>query len=371
MLRSVVATLTLTLTLGASVTVAQPTPAPKNGDPVPAPADPAPGDPVGPTQFTPEDLAKAQKETDKPWRAGVSVAEQEVALTLFNEGGDLLENSLFPKAVEKYREALEHWKHPAIYYNLALALVNLDQPLEMYDALEQSMKFGPAALDGDEKFDRAKGYLLLVSKQIGNVEYTLDVQGASLVVDGKEVFTGPGTYKARVGAGEHTIVARAEGYTPVPLTVKILGGTTSAITIPMYTDADLTGKSQLMPTWVPFSVLGTGVVVAAVGAFMHNSAKTNFSDYDAAIARCATTDPSGGCSTLPSGVADMKSTAESRQNLAIAAYAVGGLAIAGGVVLVILNRPKTFRIDPTANSDLAITPVISPTQAGFSLGGSF
>lgn len=363
MSRSVVSSLTVAITfaLGALTATAQPTPPPDGGG--------IPSDPKKP--LTDADLAKAQRENERPWAKGVSDDQQKAALALFKEGNALLRDSLFPKAVEKYREALTHWEHPAIYYNLALALVNLDQPLEIYDALEKAMAYGAAPLD-TEKLDRAKSTKLLVEKQIGNVEYTLEVNGATLVLDGQEVFTGPGTYKNRVRAGEHTVVARAEGYTPVPLTVKILGGTTSAITIPMYTDAELTRETRKMPGWVPYSVLGAGVVVAGVGALLHSSAKSSFDEYDQAIATCSFGQPNHGCETLPPGVADMKTTAESRQTLAITAYAVGGAALATGVVLVILNRPKTYRVDPTAGrTDLAITPVIGPTQAGFVVGGSF
>ena len=169
----------------------------------------------------------------------------------------------------------------------------------------------------------------------------------------------------RVRAGEHTVVARAEGYTPVPLTVKILGGTVSAITIPMYTDAELTRETRKMPNWVPYTVLGGGVVLAAVGGLLHSSAKTSFDEYDQAISECASTDPSGGCSTLPAGVADKKTSAESNQTLAFTSYAIGGAAVVAGVVLVILNRPKTFRIDPTKGgaAELAISPTVHPTDS--------
>lgn len=358
--RSFVSSLTVALSFAAGVAVATAQPAPD-----------VPADPVNNKPLTEDDLAKAQREDARPWAKGVSATEQQSALSLFKEGNALLRDQFFPKAVAKYQEALGHWKHPAIYYNLALALVNLDEPLEIYDALEAAMEYGAAPLDA-EKLDRAKSTMLLVEKQIGNVEYTLAVTGATLVLDGKEAFTGPGTYKARVRAGEHTVVARAEGYTPVPLTVKILGGTTSAITIPMYTDKELTRETRRMPNAVPYAVLGGGVLVVGLGAFLHTTAKTNFDDYDQAIVNCAAADPTGGCTTLPSGVADKKTTAESRQTLAIAAYTVGGLALAGGIVLVILNRPRVFRIDPTkGSSDLAITPVLTPTQAGLAFGGSF
>ncbi|MEZ4402932.1 MAG: hypothetical protein R3B06_23120 [Kofleriaceae bacterium] len=356
----------VTLAAGAALATAQPAP-----PPTPAPA-PAPGDPKGPPKkVTDEDMATAHSGDERPWADGVSQAEQQTAVVLFGEGNKLLRDSLFPKAVAKYQEALGHWKHPAIYYNLALALVNLDQPLQILEALDHAMEYGAAPLDAD-KFDRAKGYKLLVEKQIGQVEYTLSVAGAKLVLDGKEVFTGPGTYSARVRAGEHTVVARAEGYTPVPLTVKILGGTTSAITIPMYTDAELTRESRKMPNWVPYSVLGAGVVVASVGGLLHNSAKGNFDSYDQAVSTCASTDPTGGCSTLPGGVAAMKASAESNQRLAFTAYAVGGAAVVAGVVLVILNRPHTYRIDPTRGAaDLALTPVVGRDLSGLALSGSF
>lgn len=354
-------TLGLTLTLVAVPVAAQPA---GDGDGAPAP----PPDPKKP--LTEDDLAKAQREDARPWATGVSQDEQQIALSLFKEGNALIRQQYWPDAVAKYRAALDHWKHPAIYYNLALALVNLDQPLEIYDALEAAMVYGVGPLDA-EKLDRAKSTKLLVEKQIGNVEYTLDVAGSVLVLDGKEVFKGPGTYSSRVRAGEHTVVARAEGYTPVPLTVKILGGTTSAITIPMYTDAELTREKRLMPGWVPYVLLGTGVALGATGGLLHSSAKSSFDEYDQAISDCASTDASGGCTTLPAGVADKKSSAESNQTLAFVTYGIGGAAVVAGVVLVILNRPKTYRVDPTAGADLALTPVVAPGQAGLAVVGSF
>ena len=175
----------------AAAVAAAPLPALAQPTPTPGPTEGVPKRPIGD-----DDIEKSLR----PWAKGVSPDEQAAALSLFKEGNALIKDQLWPKAVAKYREALTHWKHPAIYYNLALALVNLDQPLEIYDALEKAMEYGVGPLDS-EKLDRAKSTKLLVEKQIGSVEYTIDVQGATLVLDGQEVFTGPGTYKARVRAG--------------------------------------------------------------------------------------------------------------------------------------------------------------------------
>src|SRR3954454_2214857 len=79
------------------------------------------------------------KAAERPWVLGVSAVEQKAALNLFREGNALLKESLFVQAAAKYREALRHWNHPGIHYNLALALLNLDQPVEVYKQLETAL----------------------------------------------------------------------------------------------------------------------------------------------------------------------------------------------------------------------------------------
>ncbi|HEY0193630.1 MAG TPA: hypothetical protein VGC42_21080, partial [Kofleriaceae bacterium] len=76
-----------------------------------------------------------EKTSTNPWVAGVTPSEQQAALAAFREGNQQLNDGLFVNAVNKYREALKHWNHPAIHYNLSLALLNLDQPIEVYDEL--------------------------------------------------------------------------------------------------------------------------------------------------------------------------------------------------------------------------------------------
>jgi len=336
---------------------------------------PAPGEPQAPPkQVTDADLAKAQQEDQRPWAKGVSPDQQRTALSLFNEGNQLLRESIFPKAVEKYKEALAHWDHPAIHYNLALALVNLDKPVEMHASLVRAMAFGAPPL-GEDKFARAKDFKLLVEKQLANVEYTVSVAGAKLIFDGEEVLTGPGTWSALVRAGEHQVAARAAGYVPTQLNPKLGGGETSRLELKLFTDAELTREKRKMPVWVPYSVLGAGVVIAGVGALLHTSAKSSFEDYDKAVRECAAADPTGGCSMRTPTVLDLKSSAETSQTMAFTAYALGGIAVATGVALVVINRPSAYRIDPFAEdakaNGVAWTPLLGPDLAGLSAAGRF
>ena len=309
----------------------------------------------------------------RPWAEGVTPEDQRTALQLFNEGNQFLRDSIFPKAAEKYREALKHWNHPAIHYNLALALVNLDQPIEMYRELEEAMKYGPAPIDED-KFDRAKGLKILVERQLANVEYTIDIPGAILSFDGRDVFTGPGTWKQLITAGEHTVIARAEGYVTNQFQTKIAGGEVAKRTIELLTESEALVETRLMPGWVPITVSLVGVGILGGGFALHQSAKNQLADYDAGIRACAAVDPTGGCTTPPAGLFDQKTSAETKQTIAIGTYALGGVALATGVTLFILNRPRLVPRDPKAgqvDEGVSLTPVISPSLTGLAASGRF
>jgi tetratricopeptide (TPR) repeat protein len=110
------------------------------------------------------------------------------ALELFREANTYHNDGLFVKAVEVYKQALTFWDHPAINYNLALSLMNLDRPMEVEDCLKKSIKFGEGPLAKD-KFNHAKEYLLLVQQQLATIDVTCAKPGAKVSVDGKEVFT--------------------------------------------------------------------------------------------------------------------------------------------------------------------------------------
>jgi tetratricopeptide (TPR) repeat protein len=327
---------------------------------------------------TSDNLEKVTPAGERPWAAGVSADQQKTALAKFREANELLNSGLFGRAAETYKEALKSWKHPAIHYNLALALMNLDQPIEAYENMQQATVYGEGPLDKD-KLEHAKEYLLLLEKQIANVQVSCDKVGAKVSLDGKEVFVGPGTYKAKVRIGKHTFVAEKTGYS-TRINAPFIGpGENFRIELKLYTAEELTRYNRRwQATWFPYAVLGAGVVLAGVGAFMENQANSAYADYDAAVADCNKMNPvaNGGCATT-SNITSMRDSGDSKKTLGYVMYGAAGLTIGAGIVLAIMNRQQPYQIRPEDLQDqtkpgaVAISPVLSPSMAGAMVHGSF
>src|SRR5215813_4735696 len=86
---------------------------------------------------------------DKPWAAGVPDKEQAAALAIYRDGNAEFEESRYAQALAKYREAIKHWDHPAIRFNMAVSRVNLDQPLDASEDLDAAIKYGAAPLGAE------------------------------------------------------------------------------------------------------------------------------------------------------------------------------------------------------------------------------
>ena len=356
---------------------------------------PTPGPPPTPTK--PPEVPKPPKTDEKagtaeslqhgagerPWAVGVTKENQGLALKKFQEGNVQLNDGLFANAATRYREALAHWDHPANNYNLALALLNLDQPIEVHDRLQNAIKFGTGPLEKD-KFEHAKEYILLVKQQIAEVEVTCSKPGAKVSVDGKEVFTvGPkgegGFFKGRVRIGKHTFIAEKPGYNAEAEVPFIGPGEIFRIELKLYTADELTRyKRRWDTTWAPYAVIGGGVALGVVGVLASVSAGSSYDEFDTEVARCNTASMGAGCTDA--AVMDIKDSGDTKKVIGYVGYSLAGAAIVTGAVMVYLNRTSSYQI--TADEyrkqerekkapPVSITPVIGPDMSGAMLHGRF
>ncbi len=336
---------------GKVVPRAVPSPAPT---PAPEPEPTAAPAPVP----TPAPVVRTGPEPERPWAKGVPPAKQEKALSLFRDGNAALKESLFLKAAQLYREALQSWDHPAIHYNLALVLVNLDQPLETHQNLLAALKYGASPLDSD-KFEQAQRYKALVEKQLAKVEIRCALEGAMVKLDGVELFVGPGHYEGLVRAGLHTIIATHEGYLTNEQSEALAGSSSRVFDLKLLTPDDLTEYRRRWDSFVPWTFVAAGVVVAGGGVGLHLAAKNAFRVYDSEIAGCSVGSTTNGC--VPGlDVAATRSRGDTYQALAITAYAVGGAALATGAVLLYLNRLQPYRTTVGVTPQVSVVPLLGP-----------
>lgn len=382
----------------ADAPAAPATPDPAAGSPAPAalppagaapdalpPAAPAPGGGPGartkPAPMKTDEKAGANEALQR--NAGyknVSKSDEDCALAAFHQGNDLLNNGLFPQAVARYREALRCWDHPGIHYNLALALINLNEPIEVYDHLNDAVKYGAGPITQD-KFDHAREYLKLVAGQLADIEVSCDKPGAKVAVDGKEVFVAPGSYKAKVRVGKHTFYGEKEGYN-ARVTAPFIGpGETFRIELKLYTAEELTRyRRRWDRTWMPYTVMGAGALVGIIGGAFELSASSSYKDFNTAVARCNTT--AMGCASSTPGLLDMRSSGDTKRTVGYVGYGVAGAAVAAGAVLAILNRRTPYQIRPEDleepdkdkaqdRAGVSFAPVVSPEMTGALVQGRF
>jgi hypothetical protein len=361
----------LALALGEGRAVAQPpASAAKAAGSVPT----APAAVVAPGEKAAPELGSSTYEG--PWSQGVPEKERSAADVLFHQGNALLSESICISAAAKYREALRHWDHPNIHYNLALALMNLDQPVETYRHLVAATRYGPAPLQ-KERYEHAKNYQKLIEQQLARVEIRCAVPRAEVEMNGRRLFVGPGKYEDLVRAGPYTIAARREGFVTNHSLRMLEGGKQAVIDLDLKTMEQLTQYRRRWPAWIPWAVVGTGAAVAIAGGALHYTALQKIDSVDQqSRARCSNLE---GCTSEPADLAQERGRANTMQKLAYGAYGVGGAAIVLGGVLAYMNRPHSYVQSydsdasgpPPRQARLEVVPVLDAGHAGLAVAGRF
>lgn len=296
---------------------------------------------------------------DKPWNRGVPLATREAAKKLFLEGNRLFDIPVYIRAAEKYIAALAMWKHPAFYFNLGLARLNLGQDVEARDSLEQALKHGPEPL-GAERFREAQEQLQDLERKLGRLRITCPTAGAEITLDGIPLFTGPGSYEGWVKAIAHEVTAKKADYVSQSKRVTVLPGKFEVMALPL----SRLVEERPWSTWKPWVVVAGGIAIAAAGGVVHGISARDFRGYDSGFSKltCAKT----GC--MDQDIDDMNplltpllNRARLEQRIAVSGYAVGGSLIAAGTVLVYLNRPRLIEQGVTNSpvTGVAIIPTIS------------
>jgi len=343
--RSTSSVLSILLVLAASATTAHAQPAPPAPPPAPAPA-PAPD--------------------DEPWSRGVTAEQREQAQRLLDEGNELFLASRYPEALAKYQAAVAVWDHPAIRFNIARALIQLDRPVEAYDNIEQALRYGPAPLEEASHYADAKSYERLLRGQIAEIEIRCDQPDVKVVVDGQAFFTCPGSRTTRLLPGNHQVVARRAGYMTMTRDLVVVPGAPSSFDVRLLSIAEATTTTRRWTPWKPWAIAAAGAAGAGLGVLFELDARSNLDEYGQALRDQCMARP---CfpSDLPPLAQSALSRAQLDRGIAISAFVAGGAAVVTGLTLVILNRPRTVLPEQLPEPATEVLPQVSSTSIGATL----
>ncbi len=315
--------------------------------------------------------ARADKiATHLPWTEGVSAEQQARARELHDAGNDLLQQSLFAQALEKYQRALVHWDHPGIRFNMTIALIQLDRLVEAYENIERALRYGAEPLESDV-YAQAEVYKTLLEGQVARLVVVCAERNARVTLDGKHLFTGPGEAAELVLTGEHQVVATKTGRLAVTRSLTVLPRQRNRVELslpPLETDKFL--KPRWQP-WKPWALVTSGALLTLAGVPLQLRSLANRDLYDSEVdALCPT-----GCQLdeqpLPRAVYALRTRSQLQNRLAVGSFAIGGLLVAGGLTLVILNRPRPVEENERVPG-LVVTPApVSPGSAGIVAAGRF
>jgi hypothetical protein len=328
---------------------------------------PQPGDPSNAVTEAEQRVRDDVTETKgRPWTEGVPLDKRQRAYELFLEGNNDIKEGFFGKATDKYKEALAHWEHPAFHYNLGIAQMNLDQPIEAYDRFLAARKHGSRPL-GKEKYQLTQKYLDMLRKQLGEIEVICNEPGAEVAVNGKPLFAGPGRQRIMVRPGGHRVEASKRRFMPDVQQVVMNPGDSKHVTVaPQLPEHLLTVRRW--PQWIPWAVAGAGVVALAGASTMDWHSTRLFDQFDRDFGmQCPGTN--NGCSDteIPGPLRVQLANAYGWQWAARTTYAVGGLTLAASAALIYLNRERVVRERIMDESTImSFSPMLMPHHVGVS-----
>lgn len=303
-----------------------------------------------------------QAGAEKPWDEGISVEQRRAARAVFLGANQLARDRFFATAAVEYKQAIALWAHPAFHYNLALAQLQLDQPIEAYESLERALQHGPEPL-GTAKYEQGRREFAMLESQLGRIEIVCDEPDAQVMLDGKPLFTSPGRYRGVVRPGAHQLVATRAGLPPVVEQAVLSPGEQGRFAL-AFQYMEEAVRERRWAAWKSWSVVGAGAALVLGGAYLDWHSTKKFDDYDQAFrVNCAQ-----GCDEgdISDDLVDRRQQAEREQRIAVGVYVAGGVALAAGAALVYLGRGREVRRrgQPASLNRSAVVPVISADSVG-------
>jgi hypothetical protein len=277
---------------------------------------------------------------------------QAAAQRLFKQGIAHFVQSRYLQAVTALQRALTLWDHPAIRFNLAVCFMELGRNKEAYGHLTRALKGGKTLL-GD-KWEEARRYHRLLRQRVARLRIQCDSPGAVVSLDGKKLFTGPGSMELVVRPGRHQLLATRSKYVTVSRDIYAQAGKHQAFRIKLLKgERAFCFRAFYRYHWgVPVSASVGAVAALAAGIALVVRGRSIVSDTEKDV-RAAFVPIPGTTGMAASEVRDLEKQGRNLQGGGYGLLAASGLLTAASVVLWLFWKKQ---VDVKKNESLLSVP---------------
>ena len=258
---------------------------------------------------------KASSPVDCPSSDDISWTSYVEAERLFEIGNQQAQQFLFNDAVRSYQQALTHWNAPRVAYNQSLAYVALERPLDAYHSMVRAVRCGAEPLADTPKTAQETFHSALtirdqlLKEELARLVLISQESGVEVTMNGQESWPLLNHHTRLVMPTTHTLTFKKTGHISSLETVIALRGQT--LTLEVVSD-------RTFPTWMPWTIAGTGAAFGITGVALYATAFANESTGGVV---CLSGNNCGGNAAVP-------------RDATRSALGIGGMVVGATVLLV-------------------------------------
>jgi hypothetical protein len=304
--------------------------------------------------------ARVGRAADEPAPLGEPKAAGDVerAREHFNQGLKLYRDGDFGAALVQFERAYTVKPNYKVLYNIAQTSFQLRDYVEARGAMRRYLSEGGMEIDADRR-EQATQDLAELERRIGTIRLSVNVDGATVFVDGKRVGTTPLREPIAVSEGQRTISVEEPSRGARQRLVRLAGAEELTLTLDFETPRAPLAESVAPRAARPEAQrgLGAGFWVSAVSA-VALGAGAGVTGYLTLQAQKENEDERN---KLGASKSALESSRDDAQTLALTTDILAGAAIlcAGVATVVLLTRPS--RSERNA-AELSLT--VGPGSAG-------
>ncbi len=311
---------------------------------------------------------------DEQGVAGIHGNGKEESQALHKKAVEAAVGGNYVLATNLWIKAYAAYKNPRFSYNLARMAMEMDRPSSAMNYFKRFVEEAPKTAEYKELIERAERHIVDLQERVATLEIICEQQGVSISLNGEYLGTAPLRRTVTVDPGRHVLAAMLEKHHTQTLVADPQGGQTHRFEVSLepikgelveVKIKEQTRLKYMMPRWVPWSIMGVGLVMGGVSAGLFVRSQQLYDDYD---------NPRNWAGGVPD--TSLQRSADRHKNAGISFAVIGGVALAGGVVSLALNHvlAKEVPIDgekETTSLRRMIVPVVLPGGGGLGAFGRF